>query len=112
MPRIKFKEPGGKEFIGEIDYALERISDEHNNKKIQFRLSLIYLEENFRGRGYGTMMMEQLLEKAKSLGCHSMIINLTKPDYDYYSSYEERRRFFNKLGFRFDEEGEFGRLRL
>lgn len=62
MPRIKFKETGGKEFSGEIDYPLEKISDEHNNKKEQLRLNLIYLEEDFRGKGQGKVMMEQLLE--------------------------------------------------
>ena len=112
MPHIKFKETGGKEFIGEVDYHIERVSDEHNNKKEQLRLNLIYLEENFRGKGYGKVIMEHLLEKAKDLGCHSMVINLTKPDYDYYSSYESRKSFFGKFGFEFDEEGEFGWLKL
>lgn len=112
MPHIKFKETGGKEFIGEVNYHIERVSDEHNHKKEQLRVNLIYLEENFRGKGYGRAIMEHLREKAKNLGCHSMVINLTKPDYDYYSSYEERKSFFEKFGFRFDEEGEFGWLKL
>lgn len=107
MPRTKFKEIHGKECIGELDYDIEK-----TEKGKVLRLKLIYLEEEYRGKGYGRVIMEDVIKKAKKLGCKGIVINLTKPDYDYYSTYEQRRSFFEHFGFEFDKEGDFAKLDL
>lgn len=106
MPRTKFKEIRGKEYIGEIDYDIEV-----NNGR-SLRLNLIYLEEKYRHRGYGKVIMKDIIKKAKRLGCKSILIDLTKPTYDYYLTYEERKKFFKHFGFKFDKGGDFARLDL
>lgn len=107
MPRINFKEVDGKECIGELDYDIEKME-----KGKILRLKLLYLEEGYRGKGYGKAIMEDFIKKAKKLGCKGIVINLTKPSYDYYSTYEQRRGFFEHFGFEFDEEGDFAKLDL
>lgn len=98
MPRTKFKEINGKECIGELDYGIE------GKDKKCFRINLIYLEEKYRGKGYGKAIMEDIIKKAKRLGCKKIVGNLTKPDYDYYSTYGQRRKFFENFGFELDKE--------
>lgn len=105
MPRTKFKEINGKECIGEIDYDIDF-------KAKELRLRLIYLEEKYRGKGYGRAIMEDIIKKAKKLGCKSIVVNLTKKDYNYYSTYKQRRSFFEHFGFEFDKEGDYARLDL
>lgn len=125
MPTTKFKEINGKECIGEIDYDIEV------NKEKKFRLNLIYFEEKYRDKGYGTVIIKDhknqrflgslrnskefqrdIIKKAKHLGCRYIVVDLTKPDYDYYSIYKQRKAFFEGFGFKFDKEGDYARLDL
>lgn len=106
MPRTKFKEVGGKEYIGEIDYNIEV------NEEKCFRLNLIYLEDKYRHKRYGSIIMQDVIKKAKRLGCKCIVVDLTKPDYDYYIPYDQRKAFFEHFGFKFDKEGDFARLEL
>ena len=107
MPRLKFKELKGNEWIGEIDYNIEL-----NDGKRHFRLDLIYLREKYRSKGYGNIIIKDIIEKAKMLQCSSIIVDLTKEDYDYYSPYEKRKSFFENFGFKFDKEGDYAVLNL
>lgn len=111
MPVAKFKLKDGKKWAGEISYNLETISIGGKKQK-QFRLDLIYVKPEYRHKGFGTKIMNHIIERARKLGCKRITINLTREDYDYYSTYKERRRFFEKFGFKFDKEGRHGRLRL
>jgi GNAT superfamily N-acetyltransferase len=106
MPVTKYRHLNGKECIGKLDYKLE-----HENKILQFRLNLIFLEKSCRGRGLGKTIMEDVIKKAKRLGCKRIILSVTDPEYDMYSTLESRRKFFERLGFQFDVDG-FGELNL
>jgi GNAT superfamily N-acetyltransferase len=106
MPRTKFKEKGGKKWIGEIDYDIEV----HNKRML--RVKEIYLEEQYRGKDYGGAIMRQVIDEAKRLGCHAVAVDITKDTYEYWSPYEKRRGFFEHFGFVFDEGGGEGRLLL
>lgn len=108
MPITKFKEINGKECIGKIDYEL--LNKKSKNRFL--RLNLIYLEEEYRGKGYGKVIMENIIKEAERLNCRYIIVNLTEKGeyYDFYSTHEERLRFFKKFGFNFDD-GE-GKLTL
>jgi len=111
MPIAKFKLKDGKEWIGEMSYNFETISVDGKKQK-QFRLNLIYIGPEHRGKGLGAKIMNYVIEKARKLGCKCIVIDFTQKEYNYYSSYEERRKFFEKLGFKFDKEGLYGRLEL
>jgi GNAT superfamily N-acetyltransferase len=106
MPVTKYRHLNGNECIGKLDYKLE-----HENRMLQFRLNLIFLEEGCRGKGLGKSIMEDVLKKAKRLGCKRIILSVTDPEYDLYSTLEHRRKFFEKFGFKFDSHG-FGYLNL
>jgi len=56
--------------------------------------------------------MQDIIKKAKHLGCKYIVIDLTIPDYDFYSTYKERKAFFENFGFKFDKEGDYARLDL
>jgi GNAT superfamily N-acetyltransferase len=101
MPLTRFRELNGKECIGEIHYEVEHASS-------RMRLKRIFLEEPYRGKGYGRVIMENIIEKARNIGCASIVINLTMPEHRYYLSYEQRRAFFEHFGFTFDPEGDYG----
>jgi len=53
----------------------------------------LYVEETFRGRGYGRQLVEQAIEKAKERGCYKLLGQ---------SRYENERAhdLYLKLGFR------------
>lgn len=111
MPVAKFKLVDRKEWFGKIRYRFEDISV-NGERQRQFRLILIYIEPEYRNRGFGKKIMNYIIDKARKTECKCIVIDLTEKDYDYYSSHEERIKFFEKFGFRFDKEGSYGRLEL
>jgi GNAT superfamily N-acetyltransferase len=106
MPRTKFKEKGGKEWVGEIDYDIG-----FDPEKV-LHLKEIYLKEQYRGKDYGGVIMRQIIKEAKRLGCYAVVADITKDTYEFWSPYEKRRGFFEHFGFVFDKEGSGGRLHL
>jgi GNAT superfamily N-acetyltransferase len=106
MPKTKYREIGGTECIGEVDYSIG-----HDGNTRHFRLNLIFLEGKCRGKGYGKTIMHDIIKKAKKLGCKKIILSVKDPEYNVFSSYDFRRKFFEKFGFRFDGHG-FGELNL
>jgi GNAT superfamily N-acetyltransferase len=106
MPVTRFRDLYSKEHMGNVDYKLE-----HYNNQLQLRLNLIFLEEKCRGKGFGKTIMADVIKKAKRLGCKKIILSVKDPEYNVFSSYDFRKKFFEKFGFQFDGDG-FGVLNL
>jgi predicted GNAT family acetyltransferase len=109
MAVAKFRIPGTEQYIAKIQYRFENVSV-HNRSEKQLRLDLIHIEPEFRGRGFGKQIVEYVIGKAKKLGCKCVVISMTKEGYNYYSSYDKRKKFFERIGFQFDKEGNYARF--
>jgi L-amino acid N-acyltransferase len=56
--------------------------------------SSVYVHKDFRGRGYGTVAMEAIIDKAKELGYHTIVAAIVPPN-------EASVRLHRKLGFEY-----------
>lgn len=108
MLKMVLRLPGTQTEIGKMEYNFENIG---KNRK-QMRIIFIYLEPEYRGKGFGQKIIEYVIGKAKKLGCVCIVTDLTIESFDLYSPYKKRRKFFENAGFKFDKEGGYARLDL
>ena len=107
MSVIKFTRINGMKCNGEVDYEII-----DNPEYSVMKINLIMIGKKYRGKGYGRILMENLINKARSNGCKYIIVELPLEEYGVYLPYKERRRFFEHFGFRFDDSGEKGVLKV
>jgi GNAT superfamily N-acetyltransferase len=63
----------------------------------------VFVEENFRGKGYGTKIVEALIAEAKQRGCYKLIATSR-------TSREGVHEFYKRLGFK--EHGKEFRMNI
>jgi GNAT superfamily N-acetyltransferase len=66
------------------------ISNDRHDEPYGF-LENVYIEKEFRGQGVGTRLIEQVISKARELGCYKLVA--TSRD-----SNEQAHKFYKKFG--------------
>ena len=67
--------------------ALKRFDDD------SAELKALYLDSEYRGKGFGSMMINKVIEEARSLGYKSIVL-------DSMSQYKDALRLYEKAGFK------------
>ncbi|MGI9531957.1 N-acetyltransferase family protein [Lutimonas sp.] len=90
--------------INDEDVSLGYLSYEKRLKKLF--LSKIYVLQNYRGKGIGTLGMKFVMDTAKTLGCTVVSLTVNKYNHNSIKAYE-KLGFINKKGLVQDIGGGF-----
>jgi len=67
----------------------------------------IYLDQNFKGKGYGKQLYAALLERLKILGIHTAIAGISLPNEESVGLHESfgfrKAAHFHEVGFKFEQ---------
>jgi len=56
----------------------------HNNFAKMGHIEDVVILEEYRGSGYGSLLMEKLIELGKEKNCYKIVLNCNKENIDYY----------------------------
>lgn len=97
MTSIK-KIKNGK-YIGKIDFDIVK------TKYKEFRLRLIFVKPEFRGKDYGKELLKFAIKIAKENNCDLLSAYVSDSPFEFFSDIGKREKFFKKFGFNIDEHG-------